>query len=77
MVDQKFSNRRNPRSDCNKHIIKREHYTRKNNQWKPKRKFNNKEEAEDWINKYKMIGYKAYRCRVCGYYHIGKQKCEI
>lgn len=60
------------RSDCNKHTIKREHYTRKNGEWKPKKQFDTKEEAESWINKYKMINYIAYQCSICGSWHIGK-----
>ena len=63
-----------PRSDCNKHIIKREHYTRKDNEWKPKKKFENEEDALVWIEKYKMYGYNPYICKVCGKYHIGMKK---
>lgn len=62
------------RSDCNKHTIRREHYTRKNGLWKPKKKFESQEDAESWINKYKMRGYTAYICKVCGGWHIGKKK---
>ena len=61
------------RSDCNKHTIRREHYTRKNGLWKPKKKFESQEDAENWIKKYKMIGYSAYTCPVCGTWHIGKK----
>lgn len=62
------------RSDCNKHIIKREHYTKKDGDWKPKKKFDNVSDADDWIKKYKMYGYNSYRCKVCGKYHIGMKK---
>ena len=62
------------RSDCNKHIIKREHYTRKNGLWKPKKKFNSEEDAQDWIKKYKMYGYSAYLCKVCKKWHVGMKK---
>ena len=61
-----------PRSDCNKHIVKREHYSRKNGVWKPKKPFNTEEDATAWIKKYKMCGYSAYICKVCGKWHIGK-----
>ena len=63
-----------PRSDCNKHIIKREHYTHKDNEWKPKKKFENEEDALVWIDKYKMYVYNPYICIVCGKYHIGMKK---
>ena len=66
--------KRAARSDCNKHIIKREHYTRKDGVWKPKKSFKSEKEAVDWIKKYKMYGYNAYICRVCGDWHIGKKK---
>lgn len=62
------------RSDCNKHIIKREHYTRKDGEWKPKHKFETKEEALAFIKKYKMYRYVAYMCQVCGKWHIGIKK---
>ena len=62
------------RSDCNKHIIKREHYARKNGLWKPKKQFTSKEDADAWIKKYKMNGYQSYLCKVCGKWHIGKNK---
>ena len=62
------------RSDCNKHIIKREHYTRKNGLWKPKKKFDTSEDAEAWIKKYKLYGYSSYLCKVCNKWHIGMKK---
>ena len=62
------------RSDCNKHIIKREHYTRKNSNWKPKQKFETKEEADSYIKKHKMYKYSSYICKVCGQWHIGMKK---
>ena len=68
MGDQKCFN---ARSDCNKHIIKREHYTRKKGKIKPKKPFNSEEDAWKWIRKYHMDDYKAYRCGVCGFYHVG------
>ena len=64
------------RSDCNKHIIKREHYTRKNGKWKPKKPFDSQEDAQNWINKYKMYGYSTYLCKVCGKWHIGMKKVK-
>ena len=60
-----------PRSDCNKHIIKREHYARKDGEWKPKQKFNTSDEANAYIKKHKLYKYTSYICKVCGYYHIG------
>lgn len=63
-----------PRSDCNKHILRRWHYTKKKGKVKPKKKFNSIEEAESWINKYKMIGYAAYVCPQCAAVHIGKKQ---
>ena len=45
------------RSDCNKHIIKREHYCRKNGNWKPKKSFESEDDASSWITKYKMYKY--------------------
>lgn len=62
------------RSDCNRHIIKREHYTRKDGSWKPKMSFKNEQEAREWIKKYKMCGYSPYICKVCGEWHVGKKK---
>ena len=62
------------RSDCNKHTIKREHYCRKNGEWKPKKKFSSNEEALAWIKKYKMYKYIPYICKVCGNIHIGIKK---
>lgn len=64
------------RSDCNKHIIKREHYCRKNNNWKPKKQFENEEDALNWITKYKMYKYVPYVCKVCGKFHIGIKKSK-
>lgn len=61
------------RSDCNKHIIKREHYCRKNGVWKPKKPFSSKEDADGWIKKYKMHGYTPYICKECGKWHVGKK----
>ena len=63
-----------PRSDCNKHIIKREHYFKKNGDWKPKKKFENNEEALLWIKKHKMYKYVPYVCKVCGKIHVGMKK---
>ena len=60
-----------PRSDCNKHTIKREHYTRKDGEWKPKKNFETEEEALAWIKKYKMYKYTPYICKICGNWHIG------
>ena len=59
------------RSDCNKHTIKREHYTRKDGEWKPKQKFESEQEALTFINKHKMYKYTAYVCKVCNKWHIG------
>lgn len=63
--------RQNARSDCNKHIIKREHYTRKNGEWKPKKKFDSQDEADNWITEHKMYKYTSYMCQVCGKWHVG------
>ena len=63
-----------PRSDCNKHTIKREHYSRKNGNWKPKKPFETEEDAVSWIKKYKMYGYRPYLCKICARWHIGKKK---
>jgi len=59
------------RTDCNKHIIKREHYTRKDGNWKPKKPFDSKDEADSWIKKYRMYRYSSYICKECGKWHIG------
>lgn len=61
------------RSDCNKHTIRREHYTRKNGLWKPKKCFDAKSDADLWIKRYKMLGYRSYVCSECGKIHIGKK----
>jgi len=66
----------NPRSDCNKHIIKREHYARKNGEWKPKKKFNTKEEALEYIKINNIKKYTVYMCNVCGKWHIGGRKLK-
>jgi len=65
-----------PRSDCNKHIIKREHYAKKDGEWKPKKKFECKEETDKYIKKYKLYKYTSYVCKVCGAWHIGMKKNE-
>ena len=69
-----MQNKQTIRSDCNKHIIKREHYTRKDGNWKPKKQFDSDEEANKWIKKYKLYGYLSYICKVCGKWHIGIKK---
>lgn len=66
--------RQTTRSDCNKHIIKREHYARKNGEWKPKKKFETEEDAVSYIKKYKMYKYVPYICKVCSKWHIGMKK---
>lgn len=66
-----------PRSDCNKHTIKREHYTKKDGDWKPKQKFDTKEDAISYIKKHKMYGYTSYLCKVCSKWHIGMKKENI
>jgi len=63
-----------PRSDCNKHIIKREHYAQKNGEWKPKQKFEAEDDALIFINKHQMYKYTPYICKVCGKWHIGIKK---
>ena len=68
--------RNTTRSDCNKHIIKREHYARKNGEWKPKLKFETKEDANIYIKKYKLYKYTAYKCKVCDKWHVGMKKNE-
>ena len=73
-MNGRSKSKRVSRSDCHKHTIKREHYTRKNGFWKPKKQFETKEDAESWIKKYKMTGYSAYICKVCGKWHVGKLK---
>lgn len=60
-----------PRSDCRKRSVKREHYTRKNGCLKPKKSFKTKQEADAWIERYKMKGYVSYMCGVCEEWHIG------
>ena len=69
-----MQNKQTIRSDCNKHIIKREHYTRKDGNWKPKKQFDSDEAANKWIKKYKLYGYSSYICKVCGKWHIGMKK---
>ena len=68
------SQKKTIRSDCNKHIIKREHYSRKNGEWKPKKKFDTEDDALVWIKKYKMYNYTPYVCKVCNKWHIGMKK---
>ena len=65
-----------PRSDCHKHICKREHYARKNGKWKPKKKFLSEDDAHSWIKKYKMYKYIPYVCKQCGKWHIGIKKIK-
>lgn len=62
------------RSDCNKHIIKREHYASKDGEWKPNKKFEIEEDANAFIKKHKMSKYTSYVCKVCGKWHIGIRK---
>ena len=65
------------RSDCNKHIIKREHYTKKDGDWKPKKKFDKEEDATKWIKQYKMYRYSPYIYKVCNKWHIGMKNINI
>lgn len=62
------------RSDTHSHSHPREHWTRKNGQWKPKVRFNSIQEALDYIKHHRMEGYTAYICPYCGAIHIGKLK---
>ena len=74
MVNQKYFK---SRSDCNKHLKPREHYTKKNGRSKPKKTFKSEVDAQVWIRKYGMFGYVAYRCCICGKWHIGKMKNNL
>jgi rubrerythrin len=59
-------------------VIKREHYSKKDGEWKPKQKFETESEALSFIKKHKMYKYTAYICKVCGKWHIGiKQNKNI
>lgn len=62
------------RSDCHKRTINREHYVKKDGEWKPKKKFETEDESLCWIRKYKMYKYTPYICEVCGKWHIGIKK---
>jgi hypothetical protein len=52
-------------------VIKREHYAKKDGEWKPKKKFETEKEALAFIKKHKMYKYIPYVCKVCGKWHIG------
>ena len=74
MASQKYFK---TRSDCNKHLKPREHYTKKNGRSKPKKGFKSEVDAQAWIRKYKMSGYVPYVCGVCGEWHVGKMKNNL
>lgn len=59
------------RSDCNKHIPHRYHYTYKKGHPKPKKPFGSEDEADEYIKHYKLTRYKSYICPQCGAWHIG------
>lgn len=47
------------------------HYTRKKHRWKPKVPYVSLQAAELFIEERKLENYVAYRCPVCGKWHIG------
>lgn len=70
-----FKSNPNKVPNKNKHSNKRFHYTKKKGKWKPKHPFDNKKDADAFIEKYKMDsrGYVSYLCPYCSKWHIGKQ----
>ena len=72
-------NQQTIRSNPHKRVIKREHYCRKDGQWKPKFKFASEEAAQCECKRMKINGYRTYHpyiCKVCGYWHIGMKKID-
>lgn len=50
------------------------HYTKKKNKWKPKVPYVSLQAAELFIQERKLENYEAYRCPICGKWHIGYHK---
>lgn len=71
MYDHRFRHDKRPRARA---LLPREHYAKKNGVWKPKRGFPDELSAHNFIASHWHLmdaGYKAYRCGVCGMWHIG------
>ena len=55
-------------------LAPREHYTKKNGSWKPKKAFPDEMGAMNFIRTHMYFydrGYTAYQCSVCNQWHIG------
>jgi hypothetical protein len=54
-------------------LLPREHFAKKNGAWKPKRAFVSELSARLYLSTQMCAdGYQAYRCTVCGKWHVGK-----
>ena len=54
-------------------LLPREHFAKKNGAWKPKRAFASELSARLYLSTQMCAeGYQAYRCTVCGKWHVGK-----
>ena len=52
-----------------------EHYTRKQHTWKAKVAYKTEDDAWEFLNQkpeLKAAGYKAYQCKTCQKWHVGK-----
>lgn len=59
------------RDNCVKKSHPREHWTRKKGAWKPKYPFPDEASATEYLISHHLKSYRAYRCPICGAWHIG------
>ena len=69
-MKKRLYNDKRPRAHA---LLPREHYAKKNGSWKPKRAFPSELSARLYLStQMSADGYRAYRCTVCGKWHVGK-----
>ena len=69
-MKKRLYNDKRPRAHA---LLPREHYAKKNGTWKPKRAFPSELSARLYLSTQMCAdGYRAYRCTVCGKWHVGK-----
>lgn len=60
------------RGDLHSDKFKHEHFTKKGHKrWKKKKSFETKEEALNYISKYRIKRIRPYQCSLCNKWHIG------
>ena len=53
-----------------------EHWVRKGDSWKAKIAYESEEDAWEFLNhrsELKAIGYVAYQCKTCHFWHVGRK----